>query len=358
MSLFEESEIGEIKKSRKSKIPWSIIYIAATVIVIILFGVFTDEFDNLFVEMSKLIPWCILAALVVEILYFLFESLITKILMNSQDIKMSLGGAFKISLIGIYYADITPASTGGQPAQSAYLLRDNIPVGTSTAVLFIKFFTYQCAFFLCSFVSFFFMYDKISVTNPMILPVIILGLVVNGFSIIFFPSLFFKPVLNTICCFAKWIVNKISFLQKRFHLLESIDKFEIDFGGYSTNFKEKKKSVILCIFLSIIEFIFQMSILYFIFLAFGYGFSGYFDIFFMQCLLQVSVSFMPMPGGSGVQEIGFVSYFDYYFTGNNLYAALMIWRFFTFYLEVICGAILVVVDQIIYRRKKLRESGL
>ena len=194
-------------------------------------------------------------------------------------------------------------------------------------------------------------------TESGILPFIVLGLIVNGLSIVFFPSLFFKPVLHGICGAAKWLVNKIGFLKKRFHLLDSIDRFEADFGSYTDDFKQKKKSLLAGILLSIPQFILQMSVIYFIFRAFGYREVNYFEIFAIQSLLQVSVSFMPMPGAfSGAQEIGFSSYFKNYFVNNDLYAAVMVWRFFTYYLVVIAGALLVVADQFLYRRKQLHGS--
>ena len=50
--------------------------------------------------------------------------------------------------------------------QAAYLRRDKIPVGTSTAVLIMKFFCFQCAFVLCSVISFLCMFQKLSAENP------------------------------------------------------------------------------------------------------------------------------------------------------------------------------------------------
>ena len=104
------------------------------------------------------------------------------------------------------------------------------------------------------------------------------------------------------------------------------------------------------------QFVLQMSVLYFVFRSFGYHQAGFFEIFAMQSLLQVSVSFMPMPGASGAQEIGFSNFLRPYFVNNDLYAAVMVWRFFTYYLVVIAGAILVVVDQFLYGRKKAGTS--
>lgn len=356
MEKKEKPEISGQKK--KKKIPWGMIYVAATIVAVILFGVFNREFGNVFKTISNLTPGFLTIAILVTLVFFIFEGEIIRLLMRSQNIKMKMHSGMKIGLLGIYYSYITPSSTGGQPMQAAYLRRDNIPVGVSTAVLIMKFFAYQCAFELCSVVSFVVMYGKLQAENPVIIPFIILGLIVNGFSILFFPSLFFKPVLHALCRAAKWIVRKIKFLETRFHLLESVDKFETDFGSYTDDFRGKIKSILLSILLSIPQFILQMSVIYFIFRSFGYRDVNYFEILAIQSMLQASVSFMPMPGASGAQEIGFSSYFHNYFVNNDLYAAVMVWRFFTYYLVVIAGALLVVADQFWYRKKQQKNAAV
>ncbi len=361
--MTEYETIGEGSSSamepqkKKRKIPWGMLYILATMIALVAFGICNREFGNVFRTIANLTPGFLALAVLVTVVYFLFEGGIICLLMRSQKIPMKMGSAMKIGLLGIYYSYITPSSTGGQPMQAAYLRRDKIPVGVSTAVLIVKFFCFQCAFFLCSLLSFFFMYGKLSLENPGIIPLIILGLAINGGSIIFFPCLFIRPVLHGICRFAKWLVRKLRFLQGRFHLLESIDKFEADFGSYRETFRKNKRSVLWGILLSIPQFILQMSVIYFVFRAFGYHTISYWEVFAVQSLLQVSVSFMPMPGASGAQELGFSAFFRNYFVKDDLYSAVMVWRFFTYYLVVIAGALLVVADQFFYGRKKKRETA-
>lgn len=344
--------MNEPRPAKKRKIPWGMLYIAATVIAVILFGAFNREFGNVFYTMTHLTPGYLTLGVIVTVIYFFFEGGIIRLLMRSQSIGISLGKSMKIGLIGIYYSYITPSSTGGQPMQAAYLRRDNVPVGLSTAVLIMKFFCFQCAFVLCSVFALIFMHGKLSRENPGILPFIYLGMAINGGSILFFGSMFFRPVLGTICRFAKWLAGRFHKLSERVHAKETIDKFEADFDSYTDDFKEKKKSVIWGILLSIPQFILQMSVLYFVFRSFGYDRPGYLEIFAVQSLLQLSVSFMPMPGASGAQEIGFSSFLRPYFVNNDLYAAVMVWRFFTYYLVVIAGALVVVADQFIYGRKK------
>lgn len=353
-----KQELGVQPGKKKKKIPWGMIYIGATIVAVVLFGAFNRQFGNVFRIMANLTPGFLTVSIFVTVVYFLFEAGIIKLLMNSQSIPMKMGSALKIGLIGLYYSYITPSATGGQPMQSAYLRRDKIPVGISTAVLIMKFFCFQCAFFLCSLVSFFWMYGKLAAENAAIIPFIILGLIINGASIIFFPCLFIKPVMGLFCRIAKWIVKKLPFLHGREESLNhSIEKFQKDFGSYTDDFKGKWKSVVWGIVLSIPQFILQMSVIYFVFRAFGYHSINYFEVLAVQSLLQVSVSFMPMPGASGAQEIGFSAFFKNYFHSDDLYAAVMVWRFFTYYLVVIAGALLIVVDQFLYNRKKARERA-
>lgn len=347
---------GDALVTPKKKIPWSLLYIAATIVAVVLFGVFNQEFGNVFATMAGLTPGYLSLAIVISVIFFGFEGGIIRLLMRSQGIPMAWGSSMKISLIGIYYSYITPSSTGGQPMQAAYLRRDNIPVGLSTAVLLMKFFCYQCAFVLCTVAFYFMMLPKLQAENPSIIPLIILGLIINGGSILFFASLFIKPVFHVICRFAKWLAGRFKFLRERFHLLDTIDRFEADFGSFTDDFKEKKMSVVWGVVFSIPQFLLQMSVIFFIFRAFGYQDVGYWEIVAVQSLLQVSVSFMPMPGASGAQELGFSSYFRNYFVNNDLYAAVMVWRFFTYYLVVIAGAVLVVLDQFFYRKRQLRDG--
>ena len=351
-------EGGSTSRKKKRKIPWSMLYIAATIVAVLLFGVFNRKFGDVFRTIGNLTPGFLTLAILVSLVYFLFEGEIFRLLLRSQGYRIRVGAGLKNALLGLYYSYITPSATGGQPMQAAYLLRDSkIPVGISTAVLIIKFMCFQCAFVLVSLVSFLGMYHNLAAQNPRIIPFAVVGLAVNGASILFFSALFYKPVLHSLCRLAKWLVGKFRFLRKRKGLLDAVDRFEADFGSYTNDFAGKQKSLIAGVLLSIPQFIAQMSVIYFIFRAFGYHDVNYLEILAVQSLLQVSVSFMPMPGASGAQEIGFSSFFRNYFVNDDLYAAVMVWRFFTYYLVVIAGALMVVVDQFWYRKKKLKEAS-
>ena len=77
-----------------------------------------------------------------------------------------------------------------------------------------------------------------------------------------------------------------------------------------------------------------MSVLYVVFRAFSYDLP-YLELLCMQTMLQASVCFVPLPGASGAQELGFSMFFTSYFSsGEILYTAVLVWRFFTYYIIV------------------------
>ena len=290
-------EGGSTSRKKKRKIPWSMLYIAATIVAVLLFGVFNRKFGDVFRTIGNLTPGFLTLAILVSLVYFLFEGEIFRLLLRSQGYRIRVGAGLKNALLGLYYSYITPSATGGQPMQAAYLLRDSkIPVGISTAVLIIKFMCFQCAFVLVSLVSFLGMYHNLAAQNPRIIPFAVVGLAVNGASILFFSALFYKPVLHSLCRLAKWLVGKFRFLRKRKGLLDAVDRFEADFGSYTNDFAGKQKSLIAGVLLSIPQFIAQMSVIYFIFRAFGYHDVNYLEILAVQSLLQAYARGLRCPG--------------------------------------------------------------
>lgn len=347
------------KKAGKRKIPWSKIYILATAVAIALFGVLNNEFRNVFQILSGLKLGYIFLAIVTLLVFYALEGEIIRLLMKSQGIPIGIREGFKIGFIGLYYSAVTPGASGGQPMQSAYLLRDNkVPAGVSTAVLIIKFFAYQTAFSISGLIAFLYMYDRLVLTAPGLIPLMVLGLCINGGSVFFFGFLFYKPFFGVICRFLKWLIRRFPFFSKNRRIFRTIDKFEKDFGSYTEDFHKKKKSVLLAILLSFPEFIAQMSVIYFIMLAFGYAKVSYPQVLSVQAILEAMVSFTPTPGAAGAEELGFRELFGQYFVNNDLFTAMIIWRFFHFYVLIIGGGIVVVIDQMIYDKRMAKQKAL
>lgn len=89
---------------KKKKFPWGMLYIAATILAVVLFGVFNREFGNVFYTITHLTPGNLSMAIVISVAFFFFEGGVIMLLMRSQNIPMGLGASMKIALIGIYYS--------------------------------------------------------------------------------------------------------------------------------------------------------------------------------------------------------------------------------------------------------------
>lgn len=342
----------------KKKIPWGLLYVALTVVILLVFGLVNREFRSMPAVLAGLSLGFIALAVLMTGVFLVLEGEIIRLLLWCQGERVGFWTTLKIGLIGIYYSYITPSSTGGQPMQVVYLLRDKVPAGNSTAVLFVKFFAYQLSFVLCTVASLIYMYPQLKAESPQLIPIILVGIAINGLWIIAIPLLFCAPVLHGLAGVVVRLLEKCTFLKRRALYIEKVRGFENDFASYTEKFRSKKRYYVYSVLLSIPQVILQMSVLYVVFRAFSYDLP-YLELLCMQTMLQASVCFVPLPGASGAQELGFSMFFNSYFaSGDVLYTAVLVWRFFTYYIVVILGALLVVADQIIYgRRRRLKAEN-
>ena len=51
-------------------------------------------------------------------------------------------------------------------------------------------------------------------------------------------------------------------------------------------------------------------------------------------------SFVPIPGGTGGLEYGFIAFFGNFISGPILNALMLLWRFVTYYFGMILGAVI------------------
>lgn len=341
----------------KKKIPWGLLYVLLTVVILLVFGLVNQEFVGMVSVIANLSFGFVALAVLLTGVFLVFEGEIIRLLLHCQGERVSFWTTLKIGLIGIYYSYITPSSTGGQPAQIVYLLRDKVSAGNSAAVLFVKFFAYQFSFVFCSVLSLLHMYPVLLAESPNLIPIIIVGILINGLWIIVIPLLFCAPVLHGLCGLAVRLLEKCTFLKKRALFIEKVRTFENDFSSYTAKFKSKMRYVLLAVLLSIPQVVLQMSVLCVVFRAFSCD-APYLELLCMQTMLQAAVCFVPLPGASGAQEFGFSMFFKPYFSsGDVLYTAVLVWRFFTYYLIVILGALLVVLDQLLYNRKRRKAAN-
>ena len=62
--------------------------------------------------------------------------------------------------------------------------------------------------------------------------------------------------------------------------------------------------------------------------------------------IMIIGSFVPIPGGTGGLEYGFVQFYGNFVSGSVLSAMMLVWRFITYYFGIIVGSIALYIKRV------------
>ena len=242
--------------------------------------------------------------------------------------------ALKTTLIGQYYANITPFASGGQPVQLYILRKSKLSSSEGTAVLISKFLIFQVTVTLYALVL---LVSAVTTTPTVSRPFVMTGLAINllgltliGFSA-FKPSVLIGPI--------DWIGAKFQRSKKRMERFKVKTRNFID--DYHTGMKrltQDYRETTLLFLLSTIQVTAFFSMPYFLSLALGVTGLHFIQIIAIQAILYMCVSFIPIPGTIGVSEFGFVALMGQVMTQNVAGTLMILWRLVSYYFSILfCG---------------------
>ena len=290
--------------------------------------------------------------------HVLLEGISLFLFFHYQQIDVSLGSCEVVGLIGIFYSNITPAATGGQPMQVFSLKKRGVPPGVASSALAVKFFCWQCA--LLAMGGVFWLIHPGFVHS-------VLGkgvwLVALGF---FFNSLMVAAVIllaisrNLVRAVIIFFVNLAYRLKLTRDVAKTSSRWDAalnDFHASVEILTTRPWQFLSLLGLGLMQVSALMSVIYFVYRGFGLMASPYYKILSIQLLLYITASFTPLPGASGAQEGGFYVFFNPFFPEGTLLAALLVWRFITYYLFILVGFVAVVIDQTLGARRIRKEQA-
>lgn len=338
--------------SKKSRILNLIICgIAFVVMIACLF--FVDDPKKIWNAVCSAKPVYILLSIGCMIVYWFLESvnlhLVTKEVHPEQKFKDSLS----VSMIGQYFNCITPFSSGGQPIQAYYLVKFGVPLGSSLTALLSKFIAYQAMLTVYSAVILIFRLNYVLNTNPAMMPLVIIGFIVNSAVIAGLLMLaFFKKPTVKIAHFTIRLLGKIHIVKDVDAKLKYIDD-EMEMYYQNFQFIKKRPMLILKLcFFTIIQLTVYFAISYVIYLAFGLSGCDFLTIISCQAFVLMISAFVPLPGALGAAEGSYVLFFKDIF-GQYVTLSTVIWRFLTFYLAIITG---MTVSLIVNKKNNFGEN--
>ena len=321
---------------KKKIISFLLIFI---VTIIVLYFSLKDDYTTIINTIFSIDKKWFLFSFLLLFVYYLLRSFAIYKLSNEFNKKYKFKDAFRLIIETNFFHAITPFSTGGQPYEIYSLNKHKIKLSDALSISVENFIVYQIALVFLGIVAITINYFFKIVNSGLLKGLVTLGFFIN-FSVIvvlFWITLSHKTD-KTIVDFFIDILGKIRIIKNPESKKE---KFHAYLKDFNTSFKilfKNKKNLILLVLCHLLALIILYLIPYALFKGTNINISIINDVVIMSYVMLIG-SFVPIPGGTGGLEYGFVTFFAKYIKGPKLNAIMLVWRFITYYFGMIFGAI-------------------
>lgn len=346
----------------KKKFPWKDVlgwaYIAITVGVIVVLGVLNQSFDELFTSFAGFDPFWSVMTVACVAAYYLLENYTIWYYLRCENQSIGFWRCQKMTMIGQYYCSLTPMSTGGQPMQVYYMNKNGVSLGAASSSMTVKVVIYNVCMVATALIGVIYNFGYFMENAGVALPFAIIGIILNSVIIALFCLMFFnkkacEKVMAWIICF----LCKIRIVKNRAALEEKTETTLKEYFGSVSFMKKNPKKMVWLSVTTWVQTVAMMSVSYCIYRAFGYNQESPILFITLQYVLFIAVSYVPLPGASGAQELGFLKIFGNILPRDKAYIVMMLWRFFTYIVSIIVGGVIIVWDQVkaSFFKKKTKE---
>ncbi|MBQ7880967.1 MAG: flippase-like domain-containing protein [Clostridia bacterium] len=268
---------------------------------------------------------------------------------------------FKTQMMGKYYTKLTPFGIGGQPFQVYYFSKYGVKATNSLTMVSSSYVSHKLVYGIMALVMMLTIRcNKLLMSQGSMVNVVI----VLAFISVAFLALFLTFVI--LMCLNKklghrivvWIIKlltKLRIVKNAPALYLKIMRPTLIFQRKMQKFFASKGKTLTFLLLSLLEYLIEYSILFFIYSAFnGFDISIYWQLLSISVIIELACNSIPLPGGSGLAELSFSTIFASLFEAGVLFWALIIWRLITYYSYLFTGLGIIVYDYA-YGRKKIKK---
>ena len=308
--------------------------IVSTIVLVI---VLHDDMKSIITAFQNIDYKYIIIAVLFYFLSIAIKGYVNYLIVNDKE-KISIKEAIKHNFIAQFFNGVTPFSTGGQPMEIYMLTEHNISATKATNLTIQSFIFYQLALVICGIIAvgynfYFHIFPKVIFLEHLVL----LGFIINVLVVIILLFSSSKKVVKT-------MYNIILKVASIFKIKTNEDKLNSIFKEFSAGMsilKKRKNLAIIGILLNIISLVCLYIIPLFVFFSLGDFHSlSIIDTLTASAYVYLIGSFVPIPGASGGIEYGFTQFYGNFIGLEVISASLLIWRFITYYLGMIIGALL------------------
>ncbi len=324
------------------------------VTILVLYFTLKDNYEAIIEEIVHINKIWLLVGFILIFGYWGLKAVVIQNLSKKIQDQFSFKQAMEMTLKTNFFHAVTPFATGGQPYQIYYLKKADIRLSDASNIVIQNFIIYQIALVMLGVIAvlsnhFLGLFPD----NNLLKYLVTLGFICNLIVIIGLFVLTSAKKLNQFVM--KHVIGFLAKLKiiknrektvKKFQ--ESLEEFH---NGKKLLLKDKKNFIRL-----IIVDLFALICQYAIPLALLFGTGDYTSMNLFTALVASSYvmllgSFVPIPGGTGGLEYGFMVFYGYFITSSSLSAVMLLWRFITYYFALILGTILLTIR----KKKKICE---
>lgn len=332
-------------------------FIFGTLAIVILISVNGQEMTGAVDALRAISPVWIILCTLAFLMFMVFDAFSLWYFLRRSGHPITFRRSLFITITGLYYSNITPGATGGQPMQIYYLNKSKVPIGIGTSALTVKYFCFQFMLMVIGTILWIAHGPFIAQQVGSSMWILVVGYTYNAVAVC---AILLMAVSRRIVWFIMRLVIKLC---TKLHIVKDPDsaarKWRDGLELFHTSIMMLKKKPLDFVFqlaLGALQLLSQMLVIFFLYHAFNLTGAGYTQITALAVMQYISASYTPLPGASGAQEGVFSLYFAQIFPDGIRLMAMLLWRFFTYYISLIIGAVTSVYNGFAPSRKKKAEK--
>ena len=313
---------------------------------------------DLFIETSSewLTNWPMMAmAIFLLLLVILTSGLRLHLLLKNKVKKIRFLDSLYYGILARYYVLITPWGLGGQPILMGVMHQKKVPVGLATSAPMVDLLMMRFAMFVFVTIA---LIGFGHFVDPLIYVFAWVGFVVTCLI----------PIVMILASFhhrfRQLLVDMVGWLVPQKSKKSVIQQLTTVLTQYQEAFQWYRYTPIKLIGVALFALISQFALLampYFIMASFNLNLNptivtsfSLLNVVMMMAIANTILGTIPTLGSAGAAEFTFATVFSIFMTGNILFWAIFLWRFFLFYLWLIMGLLITFYQGLFYRREARR----
>ena len=336
----------------------SILFVVLCIAAVIIIAFSGTELKDAWSTILSLKREWVILAFVSWVVYAMSDSLGNRIYLHSRGFSLSMPRMMHITLLGFFYSNITPSAAGGQPMQVSAMRKAGVPVAYGTASVTIRFVANQFAITMLALVLFLLNRSYVYEILGDAMWFVRIGWLINFSTVPLVLMAAFQTNL------VRKLVSGLIRLGVKLHLVRNPEKAARSaeetvntYGAAMRDLIHHPGQILLQLACSLLSMLGVTGCTVFVYHAFGLSGTSPLQLLTLSALLFVSASYTPLPGASGAQEGGFLLFYQKVFTGGTSHPALLVWRFFTYYLFLLAGLVVLLLDKFVKRRESQIPAG-